>query len=357
MGEDLSPLGEEFSVINPKYECLNPKQIQNPNDGNPKQSGRYWLSLQKPTFGGQSQHILTMVLIVIAISMRTIIVVLAAQSLSAQGLSVQILLVTFVAAMDGTYYRMEEHDFTKRFKNQMRLRVNGSTALFEKKRRKGGWMRQHLEIDLLSPTSFKVDWTLVDAALGHAVLEQSEQDGVIGLLEAGRKFWKKNMWKIVAMRGTAAEAHVGCPTMSGTAAEAHLGRRHAVGTMSKGNYRSRIARSTRLLGTSSQGLPSFRQFGRRPCLPCQLRGVRMRWLNQRHPSFCSSAAGHACLSNCGSSGECGHETALGMQVWMLNMCLCITWPAAGLKQRTLHVLTPNKLFVYICTQVSTTHYL
>ena len=56
MGEDLSPLGEEFSVVNPKYEYLNPKQacpvrlrsgqalsniewIQNPNDGNPKQSG------------------------------------------------------------------------------------------------------------------------------------------------------------------------------------------------------------------------------------------------------------------------------------------------------------------------------
>ena len=39
MGENPSPLDEDFSVVNSKFEYLNPKQIQNPNDGNPKQPG------------------------------------------------------------------------------------------------------------------------------------------------------------------------------------------------------------------------------------------------------------------------------------------------------------------------------
>ena len=43
---------------------------------------------------------------------------------------------------------------------------------------------------MLSDTRFSVDWSPIETAWGHAVLELSDQDGVLGLLEGTCKFWK-----------------------------------------------------------------------------------------------------------------------------------------------------------------------
>jgi hypothetical protein len=43
MGEKPSSPGEYFGITNPNSEYLNPKQIQNPNDRNPKQANVWFV--------------------------------------------------------------------------------------------------------------------------------------------------------------------------------------------------------------------------------------------------------------------------------------------------------------------------
>ena len=93
-------------------------------------------------------------------------------------------------SMKDVCYRMEDHDCTKRFKNKMRMVIEAPKIQFEKVRRNGKWMKQSVDMELSSASSFRVDWSPVEASWGQAVLQLSNQNGASGLIEDHVMFWK-----------------------------------------------------------------------------------------------------------------------------------------------------------------------
>ena len=92
------------------------------------------------------------------------------------------------APQNGMYHRMEDQDYTQRFKNQMRMQLLGDTAVLEFPRHKT--KKSHtLSLIREDEDSCIIDWTPVDPSWKTARLQFAEVEGVAGMLEDGEKFW------------------------------------------------------------------------------------------------------------------------------------------------------------------------
>ena len=90
----------------------------------------------------------------------------------------------------GEYHRMENSDSTQRFKNRMRLQVFYDIAIFESGtgKRKKGPCRATLKKETEHPCI--IEWREVNSEWRSATLEYHVRDGVEGMLEGGKHFWK-----------------------------------------------------------------------------------------------------------------------------------------------------------------------
>ena len=94
------------------------------------------------------------------------------------------------APKNGEYHRMENSDSKQRFKNKMRLQVFDDIAIFESgigKRKKGP-----CPVTLKKETEHPciIEWREVNSEWRSATLEYHVRDGVEGMLEGGKHFWK-----------------------------------------------------------------------------------------------------------------------------------------------------------------------
>ena len=81
---------------------------------------------------------------------------------------------------------MEDYDTTKCFKNRMRIRIEGSRAVFQTT-----WKRRtDLTIHWSDESTFEVDWAPVCSQWGRGSFRLHYHHGVKGLLEDGQTFWK-----------------------------------------------------------------------------------------------------------------------------------------------------------------------
>ena len=60
----------------------------------------------------------------------------------------------------------------------------------KKVRRNGQWIQQSVDMELSSTSSFRVDWSPVEASWDQTVLQLSNQNGAYGLIEDHVMFWK-----------------------------------------------------------------------------------------------------------------------------------------------------------------------
>ena len=93
------------------------------------------------------------------------------------------------APQNGEYHRMEDQDYTQRFKNRMRMQLFGDTAILEYPRHKN---KKSYTLSLIreDEVSCGIDWTPVDPSWQTGRLQFAEVEGVEGMLEDGGKFWK-----------------------------------------------------------------------------------------------------------------------------------------------------------------------
>jgi len=94
------------------------------------------------------------------------------------------------ALKNGVYHRMENSDSTQRFNNKMRLQVFDDIAIFESGtgKRKKGPCRATLKKETEHPCI--IEWWEVNSEWRSATLEYHVRDGVEGMLEGGKHFWK-----------------------------------------------------------------------------------------------------------------------------------------------------------------------
>ena len=98
---------------------------------------------------------------------------------------------------DGTFERMKYWHPTTPFQSGMQLTIEGRCATL----RYPGWKWHRprlLQITDWNPESFSLDWGDAhldwgDAPWNTATFEQTWLDGVEGLLEKGKFFWRKKM--------------------------------------------------------------------------------------------------------------------------------------------------------------------
>ena len=89
-------------------------------------------------------------------------------------------------SLAGVYYRVEDNDTTKFFRNRMRISLEGSRAVFQTT-----WKGPiDLKIQWSDDSTFEVDWAPVCSRWGRGVFRLYDHHGVRGLLEDGEKFWK-----------------------------------------------------------------------------------------------------------------------------------------------------------------------
>ena len=91
------------------------------------------------------------------------------------------------APKDGVYHRMDNP--VKRFKNRMKLQLLGSIAIFEVPKRKKK-VSHTLTLNKETENSCTVDWRPVNTEWNTARLQYAVLDGVEGMLEDGKHFWK-----------------------------------------------------------------------------------------------------------------------------------------------------------------------
>ena len=94
-----------------------------------------------------------------------------------------------VHCFDGVYHRMEDEDCTRRFKNGMRLTIEGTAATLEISRKKNK-KKIDLVVEALSATDLRMDWTPAHADWGEANFRVCIVEGMKGLREGDTHFWK-----------------------------------------------------------------------------------------------------------------------------------------------------------------------
>ena len=94
--------------------------------------------------------------------------------------------IVFPMTLDGVYYRMDDDDATVYFKNQMQISIAGSTITFRRKQQR----RIVLPSRCIDGMTFAVDWSPVNIRWGEGIFRKHEENGVIGLLENGKHFWR-----------------------------------------------------------------------------------------------------------------------------------------------------------------------
>ena len=91
--------------------------------------------------------------------------------------------------VSGLYFRMEDHDHTKRFKNHMRLKLLGTVAWLEFPTRK----RRRQFVLPLSPDgedAIRIDWSPAYPEWKSGRLQLVVEEGERGIREKEEVFWK-----------------------------------------------------------------------------------------------------------------------------------------------------------------------
>ena len=89
-------------------------------------------------------------------------------------------------ALDGVYYRMDDNDATVYFTNQMQISIAGWTITFQRKQQRPIMLPSRC----IDGVTFAVDWSRVNIRWGEGIFRRHEENGVIGLLENRKHFWK-----------------------------------------------------------------------------------------------------------------------------------------------------------------------
>ena len=91
--------------------------------------------------------------------------------------------------VNGLYYRMEDIDHTKRFKNHMRLKILGNVAWLEFPKRK-----RHkpivLPLSRAGDDAVRIDWSSHNPEWKSGLLQLVVEEGQRGLRENEEVFWK-----------------------------------------------------------------------------------------------------------------------------------------------------------------------
>ena len=89
------------------------------------------------------------------------------------------------------YWRMEEAEPSKRFRNGMQLMLlGGDVARLEK----DGREPISLPVDWMDDNTLRIDWTPAKKNWGSSVVRLGHVSGVPGLIEDAAKFWKLADW-------------------------------------------------------------------------------------------------------------------------------------------------------------------
>ena len=95
------------------------------------------------------------------------------------------------APKDGEYHRMESLETPlERFKNGMKMQLLGSIAIFQVPKSWPGKERRTLTLKKETENSCTIDWPQVNPEWRPARLQYAVCDGVEGMLEDGKHFWK-----------------------------------------------------------------------------------------------------------------------------------------------------------------------
>ena len=92
------------------------------------------------------------------------------------------------APKDGMYFRMENPG--ERFKNEMKLQLLGSIAIFEVPKSKPKKVPRTLTLQKETENSCIIDWPQVNKEWSPAILQYAVLADVEGMLEDGKHFWK-----------------------------------------------------------------------------------------------------------------------------------------------------------------------
>ena len=91
--------------------------------------------------------------------------------------------------VSGLYFRMEDHDHTKRFKNHMRLKLLGNVAWLEFPTRKRH--RQFvLPLSRAGEDAIRIDWSSAYPEWKSGLLQLVVEEGERGIREKEEVFWK-----------------------------------------------------------------------------------------------------------------------------------------------------------------------
>ena len=93
------------------------------------------------------------------------------------------------APKDGVYHRMEKN-LVQRSKNRMKLQLFGSIAIFEVPKGKTRKVPRTLTLKKETENSCTIDWPQVNQEWHPARLQYAVCDGVEGMPENGKYFWK-----------------------------------------------------------------------------------------------------------------------------------------------------------------------
>ena len=93
-----------------------------------------------------------------------------------------------LAPKDGEYHRMVNS--AQRFKNGMKLQLLGSIAIFQVPKSKTRKVPRKLTLKKETENSCTIDWQQVNQEWLPARLQYAVCDGVEGMLENGKYFWK-----------------------------------------------------------------------------------------------------------------------------------------------------------------------
>ena len=91
--------------------------------------------------------------------------------------------------VNGEYHRMEDHDFTKRFKNKTRLNILGKVAWLERPLNKSR-PKVALQLTEAGDDAVTIDWRPAVPEWASGRLQLVLAEGVLGILEDEQKFWK-----------------------------------------------------------------------------------------------------------------------------------------------------------------------
>jgi len=101
---------------------------------------------------------------------------------------VSLLLPRITMVLDGVYYRTDDVNRNKRCDNQMMINIQGTKAKCQKRLIVGTWMEKEVEIQYISGSNFRTDWTPVRDDRGQAECNMSMRSGLIGILEKDTHF-------------------------------------------------------------------------------------------------------------------------------------------------------------------------